>query len=147
MQIFIYCKVTLHISGVTTTFSRSTKTVTAVSGTGHNTGTATSLQRGLIRPRFITLIDGCCDNRNMQNVFGVNKCLHTVAFSWIFINIYYDARTHELQKNKSSNLLTSNAVFCCIKILSLMYNVFFHKSVILCTYSAFHNPTNLLCFS
>ena len=26
------------------------KTVTAASGTGHNTGTATSLQRGLIRP-------------------------------------------------------------------------------------------------
>ena len=28
------------------------KTVTAASGTGHNTGTATSLQRGSIRPRW-----------------------------------------------------------------------------------------------
>ena len=28
------------------------KTVTATSGTGHNTGTATSLQHGLIRPRW-----------------------------------------------------------------------------------------------
>ena len=28
------------------------KTVTADSGTGHNTGAATSLQRGLIRPRW-----------------------------------------------------------------------------------------------
>jgi len=28
------------------------KTVTATSGTGHNTGTATSLQRGLISPRW-----------------------------------------------------------------------------------------------
>jgi len=28
------------------------KTVTAASGTGHNTGAATSLQRGLIRPRW-----------------------------------------------------------------------------------------------
>ena len=28
------------------------KTVTATSGTGHNAGTATSLQRGLIRPRW-----------------------------------------------------------------------------------------------
>ena len=28
------------------------KIVTAVSGTGHNTGTATSLQRGLIGPRW-----------------------------------------------------------------------------------------------
>ena len=54
------------------------KTVTAASGTGHNTGTATSLQRGLIRPRwrevavleaavtvFSTPDDGCCDTRNM----------------------------------------------------------------------------------
>ena len=28
------------------------KTVTAVSGTGHNTGTATPLQHGLFRPRW-----------------------------------------------------------------------------------------------
>ena len=28
------------------------KTVTVTSGTGHNTGKATSLQRGLIRPRW-----------------------------------------------------------------------------------------------
>ena len=28
------------------------KTVTAASGTGHNTGAATSLQHGLIRPRW-----------------------------------------------------------------------------------------------
>jgi len=54
------------------------KTVTAASSTGHNTGTATSLQRGLIRPRrkevavpeaavavFSTPDNGCCDTRNM----------------------------------------------------------------------------------
>ena len=43
------------------------KTVTAASGTGHNTGTATSLQRGLIRPRWREAApdDGCCDTRNM----------------------------------------------------------------------------------
>jgi hypothetical protein len=54
------------------------KTVTAASSTGHNIGTATSLQRGLIRPRwrevavpeaavtvFSTPDDGCCDTRNM----------------------------------------------------------------------------------
>ena len=35
------------------------KTVTAASGTGHNIGTATSLQRGLIGTA------GCCDTRNM----------------------------------------------------------------------------------
>jgi len=73
MQIFIYCKVTLHVLGVTAPIIRST----AASDTGHNTGTATSLQRGLIRPRWrkvaiseaaITVFStpdyGCCDTRN-----------------------------------------------------------------------------------
>ena len=53
------------------------KTVTAASGTGHNIGTATSLQRGQTWPRwrevavleaavtvFSTPDDGCCDTRN-----------------------------------------------------------------------------------
>jgi len=48
MQIFIHCKTTLHVSGVTAPIIRSIKTVPAASGTGHNTGTATSIQRGLI---------------------------------------------------------------------------------------------------
>ena len=52
MQIFIYCKATLHVSGVTTPIIRGTKTVAAASGTGHNTGAATSLQRGPIGPRW-----------------------------------------------------------------------------------------------
>jgi hypothetical protein len=60
------------------------KTVTAASSAGHNTGTATSLPRGPIGPRwrevavpvlrpvpeavatvFSTPGDGCCDTRNM----------------------------------------------------------------------------------
>jgi len=50
------------------------KTVTATSGRGHNTGTATSLQRGPMGPRwrevpaftvFSNPNDGCCDTRNM----------------------------------------------------------------------------------
>ena len=56
------------------------ETVTAASGTDHNTGTATSLQRGPIGPRwrevavpvpeatvtvFSTPDDGRCDTRNM----------------------------------------------------------------------------------
>jgi len=64
--------------------SRVLKTVPAASGTGHNIGAATSLQRVPIRPRwrgvavqvvwpvpeaagtvFNTLDDGCCDTRNM----------------------------------------------------------------------------------
>ena len=78
MQIFIYCKTTLHVSGVTAPSSGVPKTVTATSGTDHNIGTATSLQRGLIGTRwrevavpeaavtvFSTPDDGCCDTRNM----------------------------------------------------------------------------------
>ena len=37
------------------------KTVSATSGIGHDIGTATFFQRGLIR----TGDDGCCDTRNM----------------------------------------------------------------------------------
>jgi len=48
MRIFIYLKVTLHVSDVTAPIIRSAKTVTAASGTGHITDTATSLQRGQI---------------------------------------------------------------------------------------------------
>ena len=48
MQIFIYCKVTLMFRVSQHPSSGVLKTVTAPSGTGHNTGTATSLQRGLI---------------------------------------------------------------------------------------------------
>ena len=75
------------------------KTVTATSGT------ATSLQCVLIRPRWrevavpvlwpvpvvaVTVFsapdDGCCDTRNMYSDFAVNKYLHTVESGWISIN-------------------------------------------------------------
>ena len=36
---------------------------------------------------FSTPDDGCGDTRNMESDFAVNKYLHTVAFSWIFINM------------------------------------------------------------
>jgi len=49
MQIFIYCKITLICFGCSPHQSSGVlKTVTEASGTGHNIGTATSLQRGLI---------------------------------------------------------------------------------------------------
>ena len=82
--------------------SGAIKPVTATSGTGHNTGTVTSLQRGLIRLRWrevavpvpevaVTVFsspdDGCCDTRNMYSDSAVNKYLLTVASGWIFINI------------------------------------------------------------
>ena len=47
-----HCKVTLHVSCVTAPIIRVIKTVTAASGKGHNIGTATSLQRGQIWPRW-----------------------------------------------------------------------------------------------
>ena len=43
-----HCKVTLHVSMSQHPSSGVLKTVTAASGTGHNIGTATSLQRGQI---------------------------------------------------------------------------------------------------
>jgi len=45
---FIHCKTTLHVSGVTAPIIRSIKNVPAASGTGHTTCTATPLQSGLI---------------------------------------------------------------------------------------------------
>ena len=84
------------------------KTVTAASGTGHNIGTATSLQRGreVALPIswpvpeaavtvFSTPDDGCCDTRNMESGFVVNKYLYTVAS----VALNYDARNHELKKS------------------------------------------------
>jgi hypothetical protein len=47
------CRVSQHPS------SGLLKTVTAASGTGHNIGTATSLHRGLIRPRWIEVASAC----------------------------------------------------------------------------------------
>ena len=55
MQIFIYCKATLHVSGVTAPIIRSTKSVTAASSTGHNIGTATSFQRGHVERKYYDL--------------------------------------------------------------------------------------------
>ena len=68
MQIFNYCEATLHVFRVSQHPSSGVlKTVTAASDTGHNTGAATSLQRGLIRPdqatlegsSFMTCTGGC----------------------------------------------------------------------------------------
>ena len=53
MQVFIYCKITLHVSGCASHPSSGVhKTVTAASGTGHSICAATFLKHGLIRPRW-----------------------------------------------------------------------------------------------
>ena len=92
---YLFTAKSLHVSSVTAPIIRSTKAVTAASGTGHNTGTATSLQRGQILilwpiPEaavtvFRTPDDGRCDTWNMYSDFEVNKYLHTFASAWIFI--------------------------------------------------------------
>jgi hypothetical protein len=83
MQPFIYCRVTLHVSGVTAPIIRSTKTVSATSAISHGTGTATSFHRpdqatveGSSGTSIMTYTRGsrysfstpdneCCDTRNM----------------------------------------------------------------------------------
>ena len=66
MQTFIYCKVTLHVSGVTAPIIRSTKTVTSTSGIGHNTGTATSFQRSTLEGSWTFLLTLNHDARNHE---------------------------------------------------------------------------------
>ena len=56
-----YCKVTLHVSGAPHPSSGVLKTVTAASGTSHNIGTASSLQRGQID---LATLEGSSDTRN-----------------------------------------------------------------------------------
>jgi len=61
MQIFIYLLQSRYMFRVSQHPSSGVlKTVTAASGTGHNTGTATSLQRGLIGPDQATLEGSSC---------------------------------------------------------------------------------------
>jgi len=63
------------------------KTVTADSGTVHNTGTATSLQSGLIRPRWWK-----------DHIISILR--HTLVYVWKFINIYFKIKFN-LKKIKS----------------------------------------------
>ena len=53
MQVSIYCKMTLHVSGIYRTHHQEyIKTVTADSDTGRSVRATTFRQRGLIRPRW-----------------------------------------------------------------------------------------------
>ena len=83
MQIFIYCKVTPHVSGVTAPIIRSTKNwprwrEVAVPVLWLVPEAAVTV--------FSTPDDGWCDTRNMESDSAVNKYLHTVVSGWIFIN-------------------------------------------------------------
>ena len=77
----LFCKFTLHVSGVNHTFHQEyTKTVTTAFGTGHIFCAATSLQRGQAWPRWkevaakyrrlylhfcVLLMMGVIDTRNL----------------------------------------------------------------------------------
>jgi len=116
MQIFIYCKATLHVSGVTAAIIRSIKNCNRSlryrSDYLYRYSPPTWSDRDCvpIRPRwrgvavpvpeaavtvFNTPDDGCCDTRNMYRSSAVNKYLHTVAF---LFTMNCDARNHELKK-------------------------------------------------
>ena len=59
---------------------------------------------------FSTPDDGCCDTRNMQCSFAVNKYLHTVASGWIFINTVTGV-TYVTTMNTPDNLISGRSIF------------------------------------
>ena len=76
MQIFIYCKATLHVSGATAPIIKILKTVHAASGTGHTICKATALQRGL-SPGQSTL-EGSSGTSSMTCTGG---CVYSFEYS------------------------------------------------------------------
>jgi len=90
------------------------KTVTATSGIGHSTGTATSFQ-----PRWKEV--------------AVNKYLHIVASSWTFLlTLNHDARNHEFKKKS----------IICIYWLHFLFSKFLLSSILNCFRSSLFISTN-----
>jgi hypothetical protein len=94
MQIFIYCIITLHVSGVhhtphqeyTKLYLQPTvqqRPSSNVAKFGHAVGRLLlrycDLYRRLQLQFYVLLMMGAMDTRNMQSDFEVNKYLHTVA--------------------------------------------------------------------
>ena len=127
---YLFTTKSLYMFRVSKHPSSGVLTVTEACGTSHNIGTATSLQRG---PRWrevavpilwpvpeaaVTVFcipgDECSDTRNMFSDFAVNKYLHTVASSWIFINIPIC-----LHSNKNCGMCSSNSRTCTANLLQI----------------------------
>jgi len=64
MQVFIYCKITLHVPGVHRTHHQEYIKLTAASGTGHITYRCNNLPPTwpYYGPNKTTLEEGCCSD-------------------------------------------------------------------------------------
>ena len=69
MQVFNYCKITLHVSGVLRTHHQEYIKLTAASGTGHSIGGTLFLRYydlyRRLQLQFYVLMMGAMDTRNM----------------------------------------------------------------------------------
>ena len=119
MQIFIYCKATLYVSGVTAPIIRSTKNCNCSLRyrSYRNIGAATSLQRGHIGPRWregadqyydlyrrlrlqflVLLMMGVVTPETCKVILQlINICILLQLVGFLLI-LNYDARNHELKK-------------------------------------------------
>jgi len=79
MQTFIYSKDILHVSVVTAPINKSNKTWPDEATLQGSSCTCIMTCTGDCGYSFSTPAEGCCDTRNMQCDFAVNKYLHTVA--------------------------------------------------------------------
>ena len=108
MQVFVYCKITLRVSGVHRTHHQeyiklllqplvqvvvSEQQCSSNVAKDHVGGTLLlryyDLYKRLQSQFYVRLMMGAMDIRNMQSDFAVNKCLHTVAFCWIVLIYKY----------------------------------------------------------
>jgi len=116
MQIFIHCRVTLLISGVTAPIIRSTKNSNRSLRYGNSYFPPTWPRWREVAVRILwpvpeaavtvlsTPDDGCCDTRSMWSDFAVNKYLHTVASGWIFINAWRGVFSNAWQRSAVSTV-------------------------------------------
>ena len=79
MQVFIYRKITLHVSGVYRSHHRE----------------YIKLYQKLQLQFDVLAMMGAIDTRKMYSNFAVNKHLHTVASHWILLIQSHDARNSE----------------------------------------------------
>jgi len=147
MQIFIYCKATLHVLDVTAPIIRSIKNCTRSLRYRpyylyrYSPPTRSDRDRVPIRPRwrgvavqvvwpvpeaagtvFNTPDDGCCDIQNMSSSFAVNKYLLTVVYLGFLFTLNYDARNHEIKISYECLGLKILALVLIVQLMMLPIN-------------------------